>query len=290
MRRFPAVVLRRGSLDLGRTRIFGVINVTPDSFSDGGLHGSVESAVDFGVRLIANGADVLDIGGESTRPSGRRIAADDELSRVLPVLEGLRARTEIPLSIDTTRAAVAAAALDAGADLVNDISGGLFDPAIVDVCASRGAAYVLGHARGRTLAEVHAGEASPPSFDEVAAELAVRVMALPIDLRQRTIVDPGIGFGKRTAQNVELLARAGELGARLGRPVLVGPSRKRFLGELTGRPIEDRDDATVGAALAAVAAGADLVRVHDVKATRDALVVFERIFFGRAGDPEAGVR
>lgn len=279
MARFPAIALRWGaSLSFERARIVGVINVTPDSFSDGGLHPEVESAVAFGLRLIALGADVLDIGGESTRPVGAsRIGAADETARVVPVIRALRARSRTPISVDTTKAQVAAAALEAGADIVNDISGGRFDPEIQGVAAAAGAAYVLGHVRGASIEEVHASEERPPTFDEVAAELAERLMALPVDLRQRTIVDPGLGFGKRTNENVELLARAGELGARLGRPVLVGPSRKRFLGELSGRPVDDRDDATVGAALAAVAAGADLVRVHDVKRVRDALVVFERV-------------
>jgi dihydropteroate synthase len=284
MPRFPAIALRRPGalLDLGRTRIVGVINVTPDSFSDGGAFAGVEAAVAFALRLLDQGADVLDIGGESTRPSGAsRVAAADEIARVLPVIRALRARTTAPISVDTTKAEVAAAALEAGVDVVNDVSGGLFDPEMTGVCAARGAAYVLGHVRGRTLEEVHAAEIAAPGFEEVAEELAGRLFHLPVDLRQRTIVDPGIGFGKRTAENVELLARAGELGARLGRPVMVGPSRKRFLGELTGRPVEDRDDATVGAALAAVAAGADLVRVHDVKRVRDALVVFERVYLGR---------
>jgi dihydropteroate synthase len=157
---------------------------------------------------------------------------------------------------------------------VNDVSGGRFDPDILDVTARAGAAYVCGHARGRPIAELHAAEDDPPGFDDVMLELAERLAALPLELRARTIVDPGLGFGKKTAQNLELLGRAGELGAGLARPVMVGPSRKRFLGELTGRPVNDRDDATVGACLAAVQAGADLLRVHDVKRVRDALVVY----------------
>src|SRR5262249_43672128 len=159
-------------------------------------------------------------------------------------------------------AAVARAALAAGAEMVNDISGGLFDPGVVEVAAAAGAAYVLGHVRGASFAEVHARETDPPSFDEVAAELGARVAALPIELRQRTPVDPGIGFGKAGDETLELLRRVGELAAGTGRPVLVGPSRKRFLGNLVGKPAAERDDATVGACLAAVAAGAACVRVH----------------------------
>jgi dihydropteroate synthase len=275
------IALRRRVLVFDRVRIMGVINVTPDSFSDGGAHADVESAVSFGLRLLGAGADVLDIGGESTRPMAAAVAVKDEIDRVVPVIERLAAASSAPISVDTTKAAVADAALRAGADLVNDVSGGRFDPEIIDVCVAHGAGYVLGHVRGARIADVHAAEVSPASFEEVAAELGERLLALPADLRQRTIVDPGIGFGKGTAANVELLARAGELRAGLGRPVLVGPSRKRFLGELTGRDVDDRDDATVGACLAAVAAGADLVRVHDVKRVRDALVVFERILFDR---------
>ena len=270
--------MRRATLDFERPRIVGVINVTPDSFSDGGLLRDLEAAVAFGLRLTADGADVLDVGGESTRPVGATpVSAAEEIARTRPVIERLAERARVPIAIDTTKAEVAAAALDAGAEIVNDISGGRYDPRMIPLCAERGAVFVIGHVRGGDLAATHASEAEPPTFDEVAEELAERLFALPIDLRQRTIVDPGLGFGKKLPQNLELLARAGELGARLARPVMVGPSRKRFLGELTGRPVDDRDDATVGACLAAVAAGADLVRVHDVKRVRDALTVFERV-------------
>ena len=270
--------MRRGQLRLDVARIVGVINVTPDSFSDGGVLRDVEAAVAFGIKLAADGADVLDVGGESTRPVGATaVGAVEEIARTRPVIERLVERTRVPVAIDTTKAEVAAAALDAGAEIVNDISGGRFDARMIPLCAERGAVYVLGHVRGADLAATHASEEQPPTFDEVAEELAERLFALPIDLRQRTIVDPGLGFGKKLPQNLELLARAGELGARLARPVMVGPSRKRFLGELTGRPVDDRDDATVGACLAAVAAGAELLRVHDVKRVRDALTVFERV-------------
>ncbi len=277
MGRFAPIALRHGALVFDRALIMGVINITPDSFSDGGRDVDVESNVHFAVRLSAAGADVLDIGGESTRPGAETVTAAAEIDRVVPLLERLARVVELPLSIDTTKAQVAEAALQAGADLVNDISGGLFDPELVEVCARHDAAYICGHVRGTTIAEVHASEADPPTFDEVASELADRLASLPAALRARTLVDPGLGFGKRRDLNVELLARAGELGARLGRPVIVGPSRKRFLGELTGRAVDDRDDATVGACLAAVAAGADVVRVHDVKRTRDALLVFQAI-------------
>lgn len=272
--RFSPLVFRSARLDFSRAYLAGVLNVTPDSFSDGGVLAGVEEAVAAGERLVADGADLVDVGGESTRPQGARpVGASEEIDRVVPVIERLAARVAAPISVDTTKAEVARAALAAGAEVVNDISGGLFDPAIVGVTADAGAVYVCGHVRGRTLAEVHA--AQPPTFDELVTELSERLAALPLGLRHRTVIDPGLGFGKGTALNLEITKRAGELAAGLYCPVMVGPSRKRFLGELTGRPVGERDDATVGAALAAVAAGAQLVRVHDVRRARDALTVFE---------------
>jgi dihydropteroate synthase len=277
MGRHPAIRFRTVTLAFDRPLLAGVLNLTPDSFSDGGRHASVEAAVACALRMVADGADLLDLGGESTRPRAATVPVDEELRRVVPVLEALRGRVSVPLSIDTTKAAVAAAALHAGAEIVNDISGGRFDPDLVAVADRAGAALILGHVRGDDLGAVHAGETTPPSFAEIVDDLRARLAALPAGLRARTMVDPGVGFGKSLAGNLELLARAGELGAALGRPVMVGPSRKRFLGELTGRPVCARDDATVGAALAAVAAGADLVRVHDVARVHDALVVFTAI-------------
>ncbi|HTM22063.1 MAG TPA: dihydropteroate synthase [Kofleriaceae bacterium] len=250
------------------------MNVTPDSFSDGGQYADPAAAIAHGLQLVADGAAIVDVGGESTRPQGARgVSAAEELERVLPVIRGL-VRGGATVSIDTTKAEVARAAVDAGAAIINDISGGHFDPGMIDLAAASGAFYVCGHVRGGTLAEVHAGDLG---FEEVAYDLAARVAELPIALRQRTIVDPGIGFGKRGAANLELLARCGEIAAGCGRPVLVGPSRKRFLGELTGRPVDDRDAATVGACLAAVAAGAHMVRVHDVRALAPALAAFTAV-------------
>jgi dihydropteroate synthase len=266
------------------------VNVTPDSFSDGGRHAGVESAVDFALRCLDAGADMVDVGGESTRPQGAApVSAEEEIRRVEPVIAELARRTAAPVSIDTSKARVAEAAIAAGAQIVNDVAGGRFDPAIVDVAARSGVGFVLGHLRGATLAEVHARESSPPTVDEVEAELVAALAALPAGLAARTIVDPGIGFGKRTPENLALLAASGRLAAATGRPVMVGPSRKRFLGELTGRPVGDRDDATVGACLAAVAAGAHVLRVHDVKKLRDALLVFEAVR-GSGRDGAGGAR
>ena len=267
------------SFDWSRPVLVGVVNVTPDSFSDGGRLTGPEAAAERALELAAAGAAIIDIGGESTRPGAEGVAAAAEIDRVVPVLERLAGRIGAVLSVDTTKAEVAGAALQAGAEVVNDISGGLFDPGLIDVAAAAGAALVLGHVRGGSLAEVHAAEnaAAPPTFDDVAVDLAARLAGLPQGLRARAIADPGLGFGKRMAENLTLTRRAGELSARLSCPVMVGPSRKRFLGHLTGRPVAERDPATVGAALAAFHSGAQLVRVHDVASVADALVVYRAI-------------
>jgi len=274
--KLPPLRFRHAAFPFDRTYIAAVINVTPDSFSDGGAFDSVESAVSHALHCKQSGADVLDVGGESTRPGAAPVAAAEEIRRVVPVVSALvKQRAEVPISVDTTKAEVARAAVRAGAEIVNDISGGLFDPEIIEVCREEGAAYVLGHVRGRTMAEVHAAPA--PTFEELIAELGDRLDALPAALRERTIVDPGLGFGKvGAAENLHILRRLGELRNAVGRPVMVGPSRKRFLGEILGRPAAERDDGTVGASLAAAARGADFVRVHDVRRVRDALTVFER--------------
>ena len=268
---FPPLRFRQVTLDWSRPYLVGVVNTTPDSFSDGGRHHTVEAAVARGLALAGDGADLIDVGGESTRPGAAPVSLEEELARVVPVIERLASAGAV-LSVDTCKGAVARAALEAGAEVVNDVSGGLFDAGTARAAADAGALFVCGHVRGRSLDEVHA--AAPPAFDEVVAELAGRLADLPPALAGRVAVDPGLGFGKQTGQNLELLRRSGELSAALSCPVMVGPSRKRFLGELTGRPVGERDAATVGAALAAAAAGAHLIRVHEVRAVRDALVVF----------------
>jgi dihydropteroate synthase len=272
------IAFRGVVLDWSRPYVVGVLNVTPDSFSDGGRYLAAEAAIEHGLALVAAGADVVDVGGESTRPGAAAVSAEDEAGRVEPVVRGLAAAGAL-VSIDTTKASVARVALAAGAEIVNDIAGGLFDPAIVEVAAAAGAAYVCGHVRGADLAAVHRAEASPPSFDEVAAELGARLAALPVGLRGRVVADPGLGFGKRGAENLELCRRAGELADRLSCPVMVGASRKRFLGELVG-PAGDRDAATVGVSLAAAACGAHLVRVHDVARTAVALAAYRAVTAG----------
>jgi dihydropteroate synthase len=278
----PPIQFRGITLDWLRPYVMGVVNVTPDSFSDGGRFAGVDDAVRHGMALVEAGADLLDVGGEATNPKAKPVDADEERRRVLPVIEALAARAGVPISVDTTKAAVARDAVAAGAELINDVSGGLFDPAMADAVADTGAAYVCSHLRGATLAEVFAAEGAV-SWSDVARELRARLATLSDAARARTIVDPGLGFGKGAdpAGNASLIARSGDLAESLGRPVLVGPSRKRFLSRLIGKP--DRaspaevDAATIGVCLAAVKAGAHVVRVHDVLLLNAALIAYTKI-------------
>lgn len=252
--------------------VVGVLNATPDSFSDGGRFAThdrpdIDGAVAEALRMQRAGANVIDVGGESTRPGATDVLAAIELARVIPVLEALAKTCELPLSIDTRKSVVARAALAAGVCIVNDVSGGRFDPALLGVVAERGAWIVLGHARG-TPATMQLDPHFEDVLAEVAEELAARVDdAIAAGIRaDRIVVDPGIGFGKRRQDNLALLANIGWLGERLDKPVLVGPSRKAFLGQITGDPVDDRDVATAAACAVAVFAGANAIRVHDVGA------------------------
>jgi dihydropteroate synthase len=252
--------------------LVGVLNVTPDSFSDGGRYAGLEDALAHGRRLAAEGAALVDVGGESTRPGAESVPAELELERVLPVIEGLAA-AGIAVSVDTSKAAVARAALAAGAVLVNDVTALRGDPGMAGVVAQAGADLCLMHMLGepRTMQD-------DPRYDDVVAEveefLAERAeLAVAAGIpRERIALDPGIGFGKTLAHNLALLRALPRL-ARLG-PLLVGVSRKRFLGALTGRAVaDDRVAASVAAALYCYRGGAHLLRVHDVRATADALAV-----------------
>ena len=250
----------------------GVLNLTPDSFSDGGRYPTLKDALAQADQLVNEGADCLDVGGESTRPGAPSISVDDELARILPVIEAIAKRHSVPVSVDTYKSEVARHAIEAGAELVNDISGGLFDSKMFAVVDALGVAYICGHVRGQTLAEVHKSRCEQAS--DVAQDLKRRLVAMPRNMHSRVIMDPCLGFGKSLACNIELMHGGGTLGERLGTPVLIGASRKRFLGTLTGHDVHARDAATVGASLAAVAGGAHMVRVHDVGMTRAALQVF----------------
>jgi dihydropteroate synthase len=261
----------RGFPDLGRTRVMGIVNVTPDSFSDAHL----TDAVEHGLRLLADGADVIDVGGESTRPGAGRVSADEELHRVLPVVTGLVAEGAV-VSVDTMRSSVAKAAVEAGAAMVNDVSGGLADDAMLPLVASLGVPYVAMHWRGHS-----ADMQSKAVYDDVVAdvceELSARrdaaVSAGVIDL----VLDPGLGFAKDASHSWELLRHLTALIA-LGCPLLVGASRKSFLGTLLdGRAAPERDAATTAVTVLAAQAGAWGVRVHDVRSSADAVRVVDRV-------------
>ncbi len=259
-------------------QIMGVVNVTPDSFSDGGLYLGVDAAVAHGLALLRDGADILDVGGEATNPRARPVTADEELGRVLPVVARLAA-AGARVSIDTTKATVARAAVAAGARIINDVSGGLFDPAMAEAIGD--ATYIAGHLRGRSIAEVFSAEATarPLDWRTVADELADRLSALPAAARARAWIDPGLGFGKGAdpEANLTLLRHSRDLGDRLGRPVVVGASRKRFVRRAYGVDDHDLaalDVASVAATIDAIKAGANVVRVHNVALLRAALALY----------------
>jgi dihydropteroate synthase len=268
----------RGFPGLGRTRVMAVVNVTPDSFSDGGDLLDPDVAVRHGLGQLQAGADLLDVGGESTRPGAARVPAEEELRRVLPVVRGL-AQAGAVVSVDTTRAAVAEAALEAGAQLVNDVSGGLADPAMLPLVASAEVPYVVMHWRGPS-ADMQARARYDDVVADVCTELRSRLDAAEaagVDL-QRVLVDPGLGFAK-TAEDGWALLRALPRLTALGCPLLVGASRKAFLGALlagpdgTPRPPKERDAATAAVTVVAAQAGAWAVRVHDAAASADAVRV-----------------
>ncbi|PWJ53304.1 dihydropteroate synthase [Quadrisphaera granulorum] len=259
-----------------RTLVWGVVNTTPDSFSDGGLHLASDAAVAHGLALVADGADVVDVGGESTRPGAARVEEAEELARVLPVVSGLAAQGVV-VSIDTMRASVAAAALEAGALIVNDVSGGQADPAMAPLVAATGATCVVGHWRGHS-ATMNDLATYDDVVAQVRAELDARLAAFVAAGAQpdQLVADPGLGFAKRAEHDWALLAALPELVAAWGR-VLVGASRKRFLGALLdGRPADERDDATTAVTALAAAAGAWGVRVHAVRGSADAVRVAAR--------------
>jgi len=254
------------------TKLMGVVNVTPDSFSDGGLYLDPKAAIAHGWELAEAGAEILDVGGESTRPGAEAVPEDEELRRVIPVIEGLVA-SDCQVSVDTSKAPVAAAALDAGAEIVNDVTALRGDPEMAALCAERGATIVLMHMRGdpRTMQD-------DPRYDDVVAEvrafLAERLEAASAAglAEERVWLDPGIGFGKTAAHNMELLRRLGEL-RELGRPLVIGTSRKSFIGKVHGSAAGERLGGTIASSVLAAAEGAEVLRVHDVAEVRQALAV-----------------
>ncbi len=272
---------RLAGLTLDRPRIMGIINVTPDSFSDGGLHASVEAAIAHGLKLAEEGADIIDIGGESTRPGADYVPVDAEIARVLPVIEGLRERTEARISIDTRKAEVMARAAAAGADILNDVSALTHDPEAMAVAAETGLPVILMHAQGdpRTMND-------NPQYSDVALDvfdyLETRIAAceaagIP---RAKIVADPGIGFGKHLHHNVAVMASL-SLYHALGVPVLLGASRKKLIDHISDVPNpRDRLPGSIAAALAGAAQGVQMVRVHDVAATRQALNVWRAALAG----------
>jgi dihydropteroate synthase len=258
--------------------ILGIINVTPDSFSDGGQFRDADAAVAQGQRLVEEGADLLDIGGESTRPGSQPVALEEELSRVLPVVRRLAALTSTPLSVDTSKAEVARQALEAGAHVINDITALQGDPAMPEVVRSYGAGVILMHMQG-TPATMQVEPRYNDVVSEVVEFLEARLQAC-IDLgiaASQVVLDPGIGFGKTAEHNLRLLAHLEEL-QRLGRPVCLGVSRKGFLGTVLGRPLHQRLAGSLAAACYALVRGAaQIVRVHDVAETRDVVVLLQNL-------------
>lgn len=253
----------------------GVVNVTPDSFSDGGKFFGVAAAVEQALQLVADGADLLDIGGESTRPYADVVATEDELRRVVPVIERLVGKVDVPISIDTSKAAVAQAALAAGAELINDVTGLAGDPAMIGLALETKAGVCAMHMQGtpQTMQD-------DPRYGDVVEDVLKYLkqrrdvlLAAGIE-RERICLDPGIGFGKTHQHNLTLMARCGRF-HELGAPVLVGHSRKGFLAKVVGDKEADRDAATVGSALALAVQGVQVIRVHNVRMVREALLAFE---------------
>ncbi|MCE5229400.1 dihydropteroate synthase [bacterium] len=271
------------SYDLSRrVLVMGIVNVTPDSFSDGGKFFDIERAADHALELIAQGADILDIGGESTRPGSDAVSVEEELRRVVPVIERLAGKIQVPISIDTMKAEVARQAVAAGAQIINDVTALRGDPKMAGVAGETKAAVVLMHMIGtpKTMQQ-------EPRYGDVVTEvgefLRERMQAAEAAgiERERIALDPGIGFGKTLEHNVELFRRMGELAA-LGRPLLIGPSRKAFLGKLLGgAPPEERLEGTIAAVVASICAGARIVRVHDVGPVAKAVKVAQELAEGR---------
>ena len=265
--------IKGGTVSLEQPVIIGIVNVTPDSFSDGGHLASADAAIEHGRKLMADGCQLLDIGGESTRPGAAPVPAREEIARVVPVISGLARGNLGPISVDTRKAEVARAALDAGAAVINDVSGLRFDPGLAKVARDAQAGVILMHMRGTPATmDDHA------TYGHVAAEVAAELNTLADQAerggiaRERIVVDPGFGFAKTATQNLRLLDELATIVA-LGYPVAVGLSRKRFLGAVTGRPVEDRDRATAVACALAWERGARVFRVHDVALTREALAL-----------------
>jgi dihydropteroate synthase len=286
------LVTRHGNVDFsGRTVIMAILNITPDSFYDGGRRGDLNQALRDGIAMLDAGAEIIDIGGESTRPGSQPVSADEEAARVLPVVRGLRREMKAPISIDTYKAKVAQRALDAGADMINDISALRFDSEMISVVAREQVPVVLMHMQGtpRTMQ-------AEPRYEDVVREVrdflaAQLCQALDGGIaREAVAIDPGIGFGKTLEHNLALLRGLPDLAA-LGQPLLVGASRKAFIGKILGLGADERLEGSLAAAVAAILNGANILRVHDVQETVRAARIADAIRYGpmgREGDKETG--
>lgn len=276
----PAWKIRENSFHWGsRTYLMGVLNVTPDSFSDGGEFNTPQRALTQAQQLVEGGADIIDIGGQSTRPGAAQISETEELDRILSVLEVLRSQILIPISVDTTRAVVAKAAVEAGADIVNDISGGTFDPAMLSTVAQLKAPIMLMHTRGtpQTMQQMTDYQNLLLEISQFLAKQIEQAVACGIS-KDKIIIDPGIGFAKNYHQNLEILRNISYF-SPLGSPILVGASRKSFIGRILNQPDpKARVWGTAAACASAIAAGADILRVHDVREMHDVCRVADAIF------------
>ena len=270
----------RRSLHFDRPLVMGILNVTPDSFSDGGKYLPIDAAIAYAEQMISNGADIIDIGGESTRPGSSPVRADVEIRRVVPVIEQLAGKFDLPISIDTHKAGVAAAAIDAGAEIVNDISGLRWDAGIADVAASTGAGLALMHSRG-SFESMHA---EPPVDDILSSVIGSLHRSITIAtgrgvLSDQIAIDVGIGFGKTVEQNLELIAKLDRIVGEFAQyPMVIGTSRKSFIGKvLGGLSTDQRLSGSIATAVIAAQKGAKIIRVHDVKETVDALRILEAV-------------
>lgn len=267
--------------NIPRTRLpilMGILNVTPDSFSDGGKFNTIDAAIERATQMVEDGADIIDIGGESTRPGAEPVSLDDELQRTIPVIERLSKTLQMPISIDTTKAEVARRALDAGAEIVNDISGLTFDKQMLEVCRVADAGICVMHIQG-TPQTMQLN----PQYENVVGDV-IEFLQQQVDRclmagipAERMCVDPGIGFGKTADHNLELMSAVPEIQQALQRPVLIGHSRKRFLSKILGHPVDEQSAGTIGVAIALAELGTDVLRVHDVRAVHDGLVAWDAI-------------
>lgn len=255
----------------------GILNVTPDSFYDGGKHNNEEHAIEHAMTMIEEGADIIDVGGESTRPNAEPVSLDEELKRVIPVIEKIRACSDVPISIDTYKAKVARKACEAGADIINDISGLTFDTDMAPLAGRLGTYVVIMHIKG-TPKDMQ----KDPYYDDVVSEISdffrgqMEVAKRAGIADDRIILDPGIGFGKRVEDNLKILKLLGEF-KKLGKPLLIGTSMKSFIGYVTDSPVEERSEGSLASTVVSVMNGADILRVHDVKKTREVVKLVRAI-------------